>query len=136
MELPDARSKGPWMSAQYMLAAGYQLGVGRTVPTSAAVVGLVSVVLAGLALRRTGRLSVDNGLAGAVVAVVLGLISALVGGLHGANAAGGLGTGNGLAGAVVALVLGLVGAVVGGLALARSRHMGRTGTGAGSAPVR
>ena len=56
------------------------------------------------------------------MALVLGLISVVVGGLHGANAAGGLGTGNGLAGAVAAVGLGLIGMVIGGLALARSRR--------------
>jgi Zn-dependent protease with chaperone function len=56
------------------------------------------------------------------VALVAGVSSAIVGGLHLANSAGGLGTGNGVAGAAVALVLGLIGMVVGGLALARSRR--------------
>jgi hypothetical protein len=96
-------------------AAGYELGRGRLVPTAAAFLGLLSVVVGGLALarRRTG-----NGRA--VVAMVAGLVSVAVGGLHGANAAGGLGTGNGLAGAVIAVVLGLAGTAVGGLALRRS----------------
>ena len=56
------------------------------------------------------------------MALVLGLISVVVAGLHAANSAGGFGTGNGLAGAIVALVLGLIGLVLGGLALARSRR--------------
>lgn len=107
------------MSVPLLLAApeatGYVLGVGRTVPTSAAVVALASVVTGGLALVRSGRLT-------AVLALVLGLIGLIVGGLHGANAAGGLGTGNGLAGAVIAVVLGLAGLVLGGLALARARR--------------
>jgi hypothetical protein len=95
---------------------GYELGVGRTVPTVAALLGLISVVIGGLALARSaGRPS-------AVVTLVLGPISVIVGGLHAANSAGGLGTGNGLAGAVVAVALGLIGTVLGGLALARSRH--------------
>lgn len=114
------------MSTLYLLAApmaaGYELGVGRAVPTTAAVVGLAAVVLAGVALRRrNGRL--------AVVSLVLGLVGVVVGGLHGANAAGGLGTGNGLAGAVAAVALGLVGTLLGALALARSRrslHAGRS----------
>lgn len=114
------------MSTLYLLAApmaaGYELGVGRAVPTTAAVVGLAAVVLAGVALRRrNGRL--------AVVSLVLGLVGLVVGGLHGANAAGGLGTGNGLAGAVAAVALGLVGTLLGALALARSRrslHAGRS----------
>ena len=35
------------------VAAGYELGVGRTVPSVAAVVGLVSVIVGGLALARS-----------------------------------------------------------------------------------
>jgi hypothetical protein len=56
------------------------------------------------------------------VALSLGSVSAIVGGLHAANAAGGLGTGNGLAGAVLAVALGLIGLVLGALGLARSRR--------------
>ena len=100
-------------------AGGYVLGAGRTVPSVAAVLGLISVVIGGLALSHSAR---RIGRTGAVVTLVLGLISAIVGGLHTANSAGGLGTGNGLAGAVVALALGLIGLVLGGLALARSRR--------------
>jgi hypothetical protein len=101
---------------------GYEIGSGRTVPTVAAVLALVSVAVGGLALvRSTRRAGAGTRPAGAV-ALVLGLIGVVVGGLHAANSAGGLGTGNGLAGAVAALVLGLIGLVVGGLALARSRR--------------
>lgn len=113
-------------------AGGYVLGVGRTVPTVAAVVGLISVIIGGLALARSGgRFGAGNTRSGTIAALVLGLISVIVGGLHGANAAGGLGTGNGLAGAVVALVLGLIGMVLGGLAMTRFRRTGRPGHGAG-----
>jgi hypothetical protein len=112
------------MSDLLLLAAGgYVLGVGRTVPSVAAVLGLVSVVTACLALSRSAR---RIGRTGAIVALALGLISAIVGGLHAANAAGGLGTGNGLAGAIAAMALGLVGVVLGGLATARSRRRGET----------
>jgi hypothetical protein len=97
-------------------AAGYVLGVGRTVPTSAAVLALAGVVVGGLALARSGSRQ-------AVIALALGLVGVIVGGLHGANAAGGLGTGNGLAGAVIAVVLGLIAVVLGGLALAAARRM-------------
>jgi hypothetical protein len=107
------------MSVHHLLAApeaaGYVLGVGRTVPTSAAVLALISAVIGGWALVRSGRRA-------AVIALVLGLIGVIVGGVHGANAAGGLGTGNGLAGAVIAVVLGVIGLALGGLALARSRR--------------
>ncbi|TWF79528.1 hypothetical protein FHX44_115461 [Pseudonocardia hierapolitana] len=108
-------------------AGGYVLGVGRTVPTSAAVLALAGVVVGGWALARPGdRRAVP------ITALVMGLIGVVVGGVHGANAAGGLGTGNGLAGAVIAVVLGLVGVVLAGLALARSRRIHRRGPIAGS----
>ncbi|HWN28306.1 MAG TPA: DUF6223 family protein [Actinomycetospora sp.] len=89
--------------------AGYELGAGRTVPTAAAVVGLAAVIVGGLALARPGTrsrpvaalalglvaalvgglhavsaaggLGTGNGLAGALVAVVLGLIGVVLGGL-------------------------------------------------------
>jgi hypothetical protein len=102
------------MSANLVLA-GYVLGVGRTVPSVAAVLALIGVVTGGWGLARSGRRP-------ALIALVLGLIGVIVGGLHGANAAGGLGTGNGLAGAVVAVALGVISLVLGGLALARSRR--------------
>ena len=98
-------------------AAGYEVGTGRLVPSAAAVLGLLSVVL-GVLAARSGR----TGTGRAVLALVCGLISAGVGGLHAVNAAGGLGTGNGLAGAVLAVALGLIGAGAGGLVLARSRR--------------
>lgn len=108
----------------WIAAGGYTLGSGRTVPTVAAVVGLIAVALGGLALRRpTGRIGTGNRRAGALAALALGPISMIVGGLHVANSAGGFGTGNGLAGAIVALALGLVGTVLGGLALARARRI-------------
>ncbi len=136
---PVIRPKGSSMSVLHVLAApaaahasvaagGLDIGSGRLVPTVAAVAGLISVVVGGLALARRGRVGTGNGLAGAVVALVTGLVSAVVGGLHAAGSAGGLGTGNGLAGAVVALALGLTGMVVGGLALARSRRSARMAT--------
>lgn len=109
-----------------VVAAGYELGVGRTVPTTAAVLGLVSAVVGGLALVRSRR--TGAGRARTTVALVLGPVSVLVGGVHGANSAGGLGTGNGLAGAVFAVVLGLVGTVLGALALARTRRADRSGS--------
>jgi hypothetical protein len=67
-----------------------------------------------------------------ITALVMGAIGVVVGGLHGASAAGGLGTGNGLAGAVIAVALGLVAVVLAGLALARSRRTDRRGPIAGS----
>ena len=99
------------------------IGSGRLVPTVAAVLGLIGVVLGGLALARTAarRIGTGNGRRGAIAAGA-GLISVVVGGLHSAYSAGGVGTGNGLAGAIVAMVLGLISMVLGGLVLARSRR--------------
>jgi hypothetical protein len=107
------------MSVLHSLAAGYEVGSGRLVPTAAAVVGLLSVAVGGLALARSRS---GGARTAAVLALLAGLISAFAGGLHAANSTGGLGTGNGLAGAVVAVVLGLIGMAIGGLALARSRR--------------
>jgi len=59
---------------------------------------------------------------GAIVALVLGPIALLIGGLVVGTADGGLGTGNGLAGGVVAMMVGLIGMALGGLAFARSRR--------------
>jgi hypothetical protein len=104
-----------------MLIAAGGIGSGRLLPTVAAVVGLIGVVLGGRALALSRR--PGNGRAGALVAAVLGLVSLVIGALHAANSAGGFGTGNGLAGAIVAIVLGLVGLALNGLALARSRRL-------------
>jgi hypothetical protein len=95
---------------------------GRLTASAAALVGLIGVVLGGLALRSAGRVGTGNGRRGAVVALVLGLIGMVLGGLVVVAADGGIGTGNGVGGAIVALVLGLIDVILGGLALARSRH--------------
>ena len=101
------------MSVLHTIAAGgYELGTGRLVPSLAAVIGLISVIVGVRGLTRRS---------GAVLAVATGLASTVTGGLHAANSAGGLGTGNGLAGAVIAVALGLIGLGLGGLALARAR---------------
>ncbi|MEV4512342.1 DUF6223 family protein [Dactylosporangium sp. NPDC049525] len=106
-------------STSATLAAGYELGHGRFVPSAAAVIGLAGVVIGAMALARPGHGATR---ARAIAALVAGLLSVAVGGVHGANAAGGLGTGNGLAGAIMAVALGLISMTVAGLALARSRR--------------
>ncbi len=115
------------MSEQILLSAltavgGYEIGTGRTVPSIAAVLGLISIVVAGWTLVRRASVASRRG---GVVALVLGSVAVVVGGVHAVNAAGGLGTGNGLAGAVVAVVAGLVGAVLAGLVLVRVHRSGR-----------
>jgi hypothetical protein len=109
-------------------AADLTIGSGRLVPSVAAMVGLIGVVLGGMALARSRR-STGMGRSRAFAAGLAGLLSAVLGGLHAANAAGGVGTGNGLAGAIVAVLLGLIGMFLAGLALARSRRAADRATG-------
>jgi len=104
------------MSSVRLIASG-GIGSGRLLPTVAAVVGLIGVVIGSLALARSRR--AVNERARAIVGAVLGLISLVIGGLHTAYSAGGFGTGNGRAGAIVAIVLGLVAMAVGVLAMVR-----------------
>jgi hypothetical protein len=94
--------------------ASYGMTSGRLLATSAAVIGLIGVVLGGLAL---GRLLGASGRIGAIIA---GLIAVIVGGLRVVTASG-IGTGGGRAGAIIALVLGVIAIALGGFALARSR---------------
>jgi Family of unknown function (DUF6223) len=96
---------------------------GRARSLVAVAVGLISLVIGGLALRRsTRRIGTRNGRVGAIVALVLGLIGMFLSVVHLGTSTGGFGTGSGRAGAIVALVLGLIGINLGGLALARSRR--------------
>jgi hypothetical protein len=103
--------------------SAYTLTPERTAASTAAVAGLVSAIVGGVALARSaGRIGTGKGRRGAIVALVLGPIGLVIGGLVVATADGGLGTGNGLAGGVVAMIVGLIGMALGGLALARSRR--------------
>ena len=106
-------------------AADVVIGItdGRARAIVAAVVGLISLVVGGLALARSaGRIGTGSGRAGAIVALVVGLIGMVLSVVHLGSSTGGFGTGGGRAGAIVALVLGLIGMNLGGLALARSRR--------------
>lgn len=67
----------------------------------------------------------------ALVAAAIGLISAVIGGLALARAAGRIGNGNGRAGAIVALVLGIIGLILSLVHLGSST--GGFGTGGGRA---
>jgi hypothetical protein len=98
----------------------YGLTPRRLWATTVAVLALAGVVIGGLALRR----SAGHGKMGVIVALVLGLIAVVNGGLNLAIATGGPGTGNGVVGGAAALVLGLIAMALGGLALARSRRTG------------
>jgi hypothetical protein len=101
----------------------YGLTPRRLWATTVAVLALVSVVIGGLALRRSAsHIGAGRGRKWAIVALLAGMIAALNGGLNLAIATGGLGSGNGVVGGAAALVLGLIATVLGGLALARSRR--------------
>jgi hypothetical protein len=100
-------------------AAGGIGGSGRVGATLAAAVGLVSVVVGGLALARAGGRR-----AGALLAVAAGLAGAVLSVWHLAQTTEGFGTGQGRAGAIIGLVLGVVGVNLGGLALGRTRRAG------------
>jgi hypothetical protein len=101
----------------------YGLTPQRLWATTVAVLGLVGVVIGGVALARpASRFGIASGRPGAIVALVAGLIAVINGGLVLAVANGGPGTGNGVVGGAAALVLGLIGTALGGLVLARSRR--------------
>lgn len=71
----------------------------------------------------------------AIVAGVVGLISAAIGGLALARSVGRIGLGNGRRGAFVALVLGPIGVVIGGLVVATADGGLGTGNGLGGGIV-
>ena len=71
--------------------------------------------------RAVGWIGRGTGKAGAIIALVLGLIGMVLSIVHLGTSTGGIGTGSGRLGAIVALVLSLIGVILGGLVLARSR---------------
>src|SRR5690349_9307634 len=71
----------------------YGLTPRRLWATTASVVGLVSVVIGGLALRRSVDISAGKWRMGAIVALGAGVIAAVNGGLNLATAKGGPGSG-------------------------------------------
>jgi uncharacterized BrkB/YihY/UPF0761 family membrane protein len=113
------------VSVRLAAASVYAMSFGRLGALVATVLGLIGVVIGGLALARpAGRFGTASGRLGGIVALAAGLIGTALGGLVVATSAGGIGTGGGLAGAFVALVVGLIAMAIGGLALARSRRTG------------
>jgi hypothetical protein len=100
----------------------YGLTVRRLWASIAAMLGLLGVIVGGLALtRRAGGLSTAPERL-AIVAFAAGLVAVINGGLNLAVATGGPGSGNGVVGAAAALVLGLIALTLGGLGLARRRR--------------
>jgi len=94
------------------LAAAVGITAGRAQSLAALAVGLVSLVIGGLAGARRGR---------ALVALALGLGGIVWSGVRLANT-GPIGSGAGRLGAIVALAVALIGTVLGARALARSRR--------------
>ncbi|WP_344075932.1 DUF6223 family protein, partial [Nocardiopsis metallicus] len=85
--------------------------------------GTLVAALVGLAGAAVGGLSLAMpSRAGAFAALAAGLVSAALGGLFAYIAEGGPGSGSGVVGAYVAIVVGLVAAVLGCLVLLRARH--------------
>lgn len=100
----------------------YAMSSGRLMASAAGLMGLIGIVVGGLALRSAGHVGAGSGRRGAIVALVLGLVGIALGTLVVSTAGGGVGTGNGLGGGIVAIVMGLMAMVLGGLALARFRR--------------
>jgi hypothetical protein len=96
---------------------------GRAAAMLPIVVGLMSVIIGGLALRSAG--SVGSGKWKAVVTLAVALVGIVLSVLHIARSSGAIGTGSGKLGAIVALVLGVIGAVLGWMALARSKRIAK-----------
>ena len=108
--------------SQPAAATVYGLTARRLWASAVVVLALVGVVMGGMALFRAARRIGNPGRRGAIVALVLGAITVVNGGLVLAVATGGPGTGNGVVGGAGALVLGLIAVALGGLALPRSRR--------------
>jgi hypothetical protein len=119
------------MSVSYLLIAlsrdASAMGSGRLWSLIAVVIGVVGVIVGGVALARASRrvrigAGSATGRQGAIVAAICGLVGFLIGVVIVATAGGGPGSGFGSVGGVVALVLGLIAMGLGGGALARSRR--------------
>jgi hypothetical protein len=109
-------------AAQPAAASGLAMSSGRLGAIVAALLGLIGVVIGGLALARpASRVGTGNGRGGATLALLAGVSALALGGLVVATSDAGIGTGNGRGGAYVALVVGLISVVLGGLAMTRSR---------------
>ena len=110
-------------AAHTLAAAGYGITPGRAAALLPVVVGLISVVIGGLALRYVRR--IGSGQRGPILALVVGLVGIVLSVLHLARSTGGIGTGSGKLGAIVALVLGVFGTVLGWMALTRSKRIAK-----------
>jgi uncharacterized YccA/Bax inhibitor family protein len=103
----------------------FALSPGRLGAITAALLGLVGVIVSMAAFRRQ-KAGIGTGRRGAIVALTTGPAAILLGSFVVATSTGGIGTGNGRGGAYVAVVLGLAALGFGWQALTRS-HRSRHG---------
>jgi len=101
----------------------YVVTLRRVWASAGDVLGLVAVVIGGLALYRAARRIGNHGRRGAILALILGTIGAVNGGLVLTFATGGPGSGNGVVGGAAAVVLGLIAIVLGSVVVTRSRRV-------------
>lgn len=128
-DMIDASPRPAWLVSRvtHLLAAAALVGgFGLAAPAAAHV--SVQPAAASVYTMSPGRI-------GAIVAAVVGLIGAVIGGRALARSAGRLGTGNGRRGAIVALVMGPIGLVIGGLVVATADGGLGTGNGLGGGIV-
>jgi hypothetical protein len=81
---------------------------GRVAALVPGLLGLISVIMAAIALLRVSMGSSARRLM-IIIALVLALVDILFSGIHLARTTGGFGTGSGRLGAIVAMVVGLTG---------------------------
>src|SRR5262245_977269 len=100
------------VAAESAAATVYTVTTKRIAASTAILTGLIAAAISWLALVRSVRRIGNDGRRGAMVAMVLGPISLIIGGAVLATAEGGVGTGNGVAGGVVAIVVAVIGMVL------------------------
>jgi hypothetical protein len=120
---PRAASMGSRVTD--LLAAVLVWGLGLAAPAAAQVSDQPPAVVYTMTPERIA----------AIVAAVVGLTGAVIGGLALARSAGRIGTGNGRRGAIVALVMGPIGLVIGGVVVATADGGLGTGNGLGGGVV-
>ena len=122
-DMIDANPRAAWPFSRFtdlLAVAAVVGGFGLAAPAAAHV--SVQPAAASVYTMSPGRI-------GAILAIVVGLTGAVIGGLALARSAGRIGTGNARRAAIVALVLGPIGMVIGGLVVATAG--GGLGTGHG-----
>src|SRR5215469_15237793 len=128
-EMIDASPRAPsrFLRVTGLLAAAALVGASALAAPAAAHVS-DQLAAASVYTMSPGRI-------GAIVAAVVGLIGAVIGGLALSRSAGRISRGSGRRGAIVALVLGPIGLVIGGLVVATADGGLGTGNGLGGGIV-